>query len=158
MKPNYYDEKRRASVEAYCDVELLTPVERCIQLEDLRDSLLGEVKQLKERIEKMVGANREWQRRRTAEQGEVIERQAQTILRLVEERAQREEQILRLAWYGDIMSLMLVEGTQPEQDDYETPWKMDHIDGRGEMEYDSWTEMLRAVAEQHGIRKPEGVE
>ena len=34
MALNIYDEKRRNSVEAYCEVHRLTVTERCIQLED----------------------------------------------------------------------------------------------------------------------------
>ena len=34
---NIYDEKRRSAVIAHCGVDLVTPVERVIQLEDERD-------------------------------------------------------------------------------------------------------------------------
>ena len=44
---NIYDEKRRNSVEAYCGVQMLTPTERCIQLEDTITTLESQLAQSK---------------------------------------------------------------------------------------------------------------
>ena len=52
---NIYEEKRRNSVEAYCYTQLLTPTERCIQLEDLLESQAAEIAHLKAALECRYG-------------------------------------------------------------------------------------------------------
>lgn len=61
---NIYDEKRRNSVEAYCGVQLISPTERCIQLEDQLTAQAGETLELKISLRLAVSreteANRNW--------------------------------------------------------------------------------------------------
>lgn len=58
-------------------------------------------------------------------------------------------------WKQDVMTLMLYEGMHPSQEEFEGPWELDpwHLEEGAVVEFDTWDEMLEAVAKQHDIRK-----
>ena len=76
---NIYNEKRRNAVDAYCDVQSLTPTERCIQLEDelatLRQQLAELTRERDEALAKSV-IDREQCDEMTAQAGVVVVRAA----------------------------------------------------------------------------------
>lgn len=74
---------------------------------------------------------------------------------LVKRIAELEADKERLQRRYDVASYMLVEGCQPDNPDgFETPWFLDLFDGKGDVEFETWEEMLDHVARESGLKVP----
>ena len=124
-RPNYYDEKRRAAVDAYCDANYLTAVERCIQLEDDNEALRNALAEMTARA-----GGAEAKHIRCAESFRVYEEEAEEDL--AEARAELADMValLREARDSVIEDKMSAEAHEMQHSAAELGKLLDRIDAR----------------------------